>query len=98
MHLEMLCPIAGGGWNDGSAAGVWAVYWNNARGNSNDNVGFRAAAKRSDLQAAVSSLGHARKTASHNHMVHHLKEHHHALYLQLPKSHRRDHHLPDATP
>jgi RNA-directed DNA polymerase len=57
---------------------------------------FRSAAKRSDLQATISSLGHAKKTASHAHMVHHLKEHHHALYLQLPKSHRCDHHLPDA--
>ena len=38
----MLVPIAGGAWNNGSGAGVWAVNWNNARTNSNDNVGFRA--------------------------------------------------------
>jgi hypothetical protein len=38
----MLCPIAGGNWNNGSTAGVWAVNWNNARSNSNDNVGFRS--------------------------------------------------------
>lgn len=38
----MLCPIAGGNWNNGSTAGAWAVNWNNARSNSNDNVGFRA--------------------------------------------------------
>lgn len=38
----MLCPIAGMNWNNGSNAGVWAVNCNNARGNSNDNVGCRA--------------------------------------------------------
>lgn len=38
----MLCPIAGGNWNNSSNAGVWAVNFNNSRTNSNDNVGFRA--------------------------------------------------------
>lgn len=38
-----LCLRVGGDWGFGSAAGVWAVNWNNARTNSNDNVGFRAA-------------------------------------------------------
>lgn len=37
----MLCLISGATWNNGSTAGVWAVNWNNARSNSNDNVGFR---------------------------------------------------------
>jgi hypothetical protein len=37
-----MCPIAGGNWNNSSNAGVWALNLNNARGNSNDNVGFRA--------------------------------------------------------
>lgn len=37
-----MCLIAGGNWSNGSNAGVWAVNWNNARTNSNDNVGFRA--------------------------------------------------------
>ena len=37
-----MCPIAGGNWNNGSRAGVWALNCNNARTNSNDNVGFRA--------------------------------------------------------
>ena len=37
-----MCLIAGGNWSNGSNAGVWAVNWNNARTNTNDNVGFRA--------------------------------------------------------
>lgn len=41
MRIEM-CPIAGGNWNNSSNAGVWAVNLNNARGNTNNNVGFRA--------------------------------------------------------
>jgi hypothetical protein len=38
----MLCLISGANWNNGSNAGVWAANWNNARTNSNNNVGFRA--------------------------------------------------------
>lgn len=38
----MLCVISGGNWNNGSNAGVWALNLNNVRGNSNNNVGFRA--------------------------------------------------------
>lgn len=34
---------AGGNWNNGSEAGVWARNWNNWRSNSNNNSGFRAA-------------------------------------------------------
>lgn len=37
-----MCPIAGGNWNNGGNAGVWALNWNNSRANSNDNVGFRS--------------------------------------------------------
>jgi len=37
-----MCPIAGGNWNNSANAGVWAANFNNARSNSNDNVGFRA--------------------------------------------------------
>ena len=37
-----MCPIAGGNWNNAANAGAWAVNLNNARGNSNDNVGFRS--------------------------------------------------------
>jgi RNA-directed DNA polymerase len=37
-----MCPIAGGNWNNSSNAGVWTLNLNNAQGNSNDNVGFRA--------------------------------------------------------
>lgn len=37
-----MCPISGGNWDNGSNAGVWAFNLNNERGNSNNNVGFRA--------------------------------------------------------
>lgn len=37
-----LCVISGGNWNNGSIAGVWCANLNNNRGNSNNNVGFRA--------------------------------------------------------
>ncbi len=40
--LDMLCVISGGNWNNGSNAGVWTLNLNNVRGNSNNNVGFRA--------------------------------------------------------
>ena len=38
-----LCLVAGGSWNLGSDAGVWAVNWYKARTSSSDYVGFRAA-------------------------------------------------------
>lgn len=38
----MLCVISGGNWNNGSNAGAWSLNLNNVRGNSNNNVGFRA--------------------------------------------------------
>jgi len=37
-----MCPIASGNWNNGEAAGVWALNLNGVRANSNNNVGFRA--------------------------------------------------------
>lgn len=37
-----MCPISSGNWNNASNAGVWTFNLNNVRGNSNDNVGFRA--------------------------------------------------------
>lgn len=37
-----MCPISGGNWNNSSSAGAWMLNLNNARGNSNNNVGFRA--------------------------------------------------------
>lgn len=37
-----MCPLAGGSWNSGATAGVWALYLNTARGYSNYSVGFRA--------------------------------------------------------
>lgn len=41
MRINM-CPLAGGNWNNGSNAGVWALNLNNARGNTNNNVDFRS--------------------------------------------------------
>jgi len=38
-----MCPLAGGGWNTGGTAGVWALYLADVRASSNNNVGFRAA-------------------------------------------------------
>jgi len=38
----MLCVISGGNWNNGGNAGVWTLNLNNVRGNSNNNIGFRA--------------------------------------------------------
>ncbi len=37
-----MCPIAGGNWTNASNAGAWTLNLNNVRGNSNNNVGFRA--------------------------------------------------------
>ena len=36
-------PFRGGNWNNAAGAGVFALYLNNPRTNSNANVGFRAA-------------------------------------------------------
>lgn len=41
MRIDM-CPIGGGNWSNGANAGAWAVNLNNARGNTNANVGFRS--------------------------------------------------------
>ncbi len=38
-----MCPIAGGGWDAGSYAGVWALNLGGVRGDSAASVGFRAA-------------------------------------------------------
>lgn len=49
----------------------------------------RRAVKKNDLQAFVSSLGHARRTASWQHLVRHAHECNRALYARLPSSHWR---------
>ena len=36
-------PIRGGNWNNGANAGVFNSNFNNARSNSNSNIGFRSA-------------------------------------------------------
>lgn len=59
---------------------------------------FRRSAKRGRLESVVSSLGHARKTASRLHMLNYLKENHHALYHRLPQSCRPAHDLQPKRP
>lgn len=41
--INELCLRVAVYWSGTTAAGVWSAYWYNARGNSNDNVGLRAA-------------------------------------------------------
>jgi hypothetical protein len=53
---------------------------------------FRSALKRGRMDSAVSVLGHARRTHSLQHMLRHLKEHHHAYTHQLPQAYRRPGH------
>lgn len=57
----MLCVISGGNWNNGSNAGVWALNLNNVRGNSNNNIGFRA----DPLPATPHAATAARQRGSH---------------------------------
>ena len=38
-----MCPLSGGGFSDGSVAGVWAFYLGTGRGSSYSYVGFRSA-------------------------------------------------------
>ena len=38
-----MCFFRGGNWNNGANAGVFYLNGNNTRGNSSDNIGFRAA-------------------------------------------------------
>lgn len=48
-----LCPVAGGYWNGGVYAGVWALNCHSTRTLANHNVGFRAAlylVRRSDSE------------------------------------------------
>lgn len=42
-HRANLCVISGGNWGYGSIAGVWCAGLNSPRGDSYDDVGFRAA-------------------------------------------------------
>lgn len=53
---------------------------------------FNRAAKRARMESVVSILGHARRTHSHHHLVTTLRDNHHALYRQLPKTHRQHSH------
>lgn len=54
---------------------------------------FRRAARRGQLESVISSVGHARRTASLRSLLTHLSEHHHALHRRLPQSVRRLHDL-----
>jgi hypothetical protein len=38
-----MCPRCGGGWDNSSGAGVWALYWGDSRTASGGYVGFRSA-------------------------------------------------------
>ena len=53
---------------------------------------FRKAVKRGDQEALASSLGHAAKTHSLQHMLRTLREKYRAYYRQLPKAYRRADH------
>jgi retron-type reverse transcriptase len=57
---------------------------------------FRRSARRADLESVISSLGHARRTASLRSLLAYLREHHHAVHRRLPQSYRRLHHAPAA--
>jgi hypothetical protein len=43
LGLKLYLPIAGGNRNNGAKAGLSALNLNNARSNSNSNIGFRPA-------------------------------------------------------
>lgn len=43
MDMRNPMPLRGGNWNNGSNAGLGALNFNNARSNSNSNIGFRPA-------------------------------------------------------
>lgn len=43
MNTRTRMPLRGGNWNNGSNAGLGALNLNNARSNSNSNIGFRPA-------------------------------------------------------
>lgn len=48
------------------------------------------------LEALVSLLGHAKKTASRRHIMNYCKRENYALYIRLPESHRRIHDISDS--
>lgn len=53
---------------------------------------FRRAVRLEYKEGIASSLGHARRTHSLQHMLHHLKEHFHAKDYSLPKAYRQHRH------
>jgi retron-type reverse transcriptase len=57
---------------------------------------LRRDARRGRIEGVVSRLGHARRTCSFQALMNHLKDRHHDLYRQLPKSLHALHHHPDA--
>lgn len=54
---------------------------------------FRRSLKKGKIESVISSLGHARKTASYKYMLDYIKENNNALHRQLPKKIRSVHHL-----
>lgn len=55
---------------------------------------FRRDARHSHLPGVISRLGHARRTASLQPLLTHLRTHHASIYSALPQSIRRIHHIP----
>ena len=53
---------------------------------------MRTDARRGKLESIISRLGHAQRTCSLQSLLTHLKDHHHDLYRQLPKSYHARHH------
>lgn len=51
----------------------------------------RSDARKGKLESVVSRLGHAQRTCSLKPMLNYLKDHHHDLYRQLPKSYHTRH-------
>lgn len=58
---------------------------------------LRTDARRGRIAGVVSRLGHARRTCSFQPLMTYLKDRHHELYRQLPKSFHGIHHHPNAT-
>ena len=53
---------------------------------------IRTDARRGKIESIVSRLGHARRTKSLPHILQHLKENHHALFVRLPQTYHRHQH------
>ncbi|GHA05498.1 reverse transcriptase domain-containing protein [Oceanisphaera arctica] len=59
---------------------------------------YRQSVKRGRLESVISSLGHARQTASRQYMLNYLQENNHELYRQLPQKIQSLHRHPAQRP